>query len=97
MRACYAALRMQESVKRYAEEVRRAHGVTVQIRVGLNSGEVVVRAIGSDLHMDYTAVGQTTHLAARMEQMPSLAASSSPRDAGAGRRLRRGQAARPWP
>lgn len=68
VRACYAALRMQESVKRYAEEARRAHGITVRIRVGLNSGEVVVRAIGSDLHMDYTAVGQTTHLAARMEQ-----------------------------
>ena len=42
---------------------------TIQIRVGLNSGEVVVRAIGSDLRMDYTAVGQTTHLAARMEQL----------------------------
>src|SRR5712691_9379452 len=70
-RACYAALRMQELVKRYAEEARRAHGVNVQIRVGLNSGEVVVRAIGSDLHMDYTAVGQTTHLAARMEQFAS--------------------------
>ncbi len=69
VRAGYAALRMQESVNRYAEEARRAHGVTVQIRVGLNSGEVVVRAIGSDLHMDYTAVGQTTHLAARMEQL----------------------------
>ncbi len=69
VRACYGALRMQESVRRYAEEARRAHGVTVRIRVGLNSGEVVVRAIGSDLHMDYTAVGQTTHLAARMEQL----------------------------
>jgi AAA ATPase domain/Adenylate and Guanylate cyclase catalytic domain len=69
VRACYAALRMQESVKRYAEAVRRQHGVTIRIRVGLNSGEVVVRAIGSDLHMDYTAVGQTTHLAARMEQL----------------------------
>ena len=69
VRACYAALRMQESVKRYAEGVRREQGVTVRIRVGLNSGEVVVRAIGSDLHMDYTAVGQTTHLAARMEQL----------------------------
>ena len=68
VRACYAALRMQGSVKRYAEEAWRAHGVTVQIRVGLNSGEVVVRAIGNDLHMDYTAVGETTHLAARMEQ-----------------------------
>ena len=69
VRACYAALRMQESAKRYAEGVRREHGVTVRIRVGLNSGEVVVRTIGSDLHMDYTAVGQTTHLAARMEQL----------------------------
>src|SRR5882724_4434676 len=69
VRACYAALRMQESVKRYSEGVRRAHGIEVQIRVGLNSGEVVVRAIGSDLRMDYTAVGQTTHLAARMEQL----------------------------
>jgi class 3 adenylate cyclase len=49
--------------------------VTIRIRVGLNSGEVVVRAIGSDLPMDYTAVGQTTHLAARMEQLadPGLA------------------------
>jgi class 3 adenylate cyclase/tetratricopeptide (TPR) repeat protein len=71
VRACYAALRMQELVTRYAEEARHAHGVNVQIRVGLNSGEVVVRAIGSDLHMDYTAVGQTTHLAARMEQFAS--------------------------
>jgi class 3 adenylate cyclase/tetratricopeptide (TPR) repeat protein len=69
VRACYAALRMQESVKRYAEEVRRTEGIPIQIRVGLNSGEVVVRSIGSDLRMDYTAVGQTTHLAARMEQM----------------------------
>jgi class 3 adenylate cyclase/tetratricopeptide (TPR) repeat protein len=69
VRACYAALRMQDSVKKYAESVRRAEGVAVRIRVGLNSGEVVVRAIGSDLHMDYTAVGQTTHLAARMEQL----------------------------
>ena len=69
VRACYAALRMQDSVAQYADEVFRSHGIPLQIRVGLNSGEVVVRAIGSDLHMDYTAVGQTTHLAARMEQM----------------------------
>jgi class 3 adenylate cyclase len=68
VRACYAALDMQSAMRRYAEELRRAHGVTVLVRVGLNSGEVVVRAIGSDLRMDYTAVGQTTHLAARMEQ-----------------------------
>ena len=69
VRGCYAALRLQESVKRYAEAVRREHGVTLSVRVGLNSGEVVVRAIGNDLQMDYTAVGQTTHLAARMEQL----------------------------
>ncbi|HEX2331943.1 MAG TPA: adenylate/guanylate cyclase domain-containing protein [Burkholderiales bacterium] len=68
IRACYAALRIQESVKKYAEELRRSAGVPVLVRVGLNSGEVVVRSIRSDLHMDYTAVGQTTHLAARMEQ-----------------------------
>jgi class 3 adenylate cyclase/tetratricopeptide (TPR) repeat protein len=69
VRACYAALDMQATIRRYAEEVRRTHGVVIQIRVGLNSGEVVVRAIGSDLRMDYTAVGQTTHLAARVEQL----------------------------
>ena len=69
VRACYAALRMQDAVARYAEDLRRIHGVDAQIRVGINSGEVVVRSIGSDLHMDYTAVGQTTHLAARMEQL----------------------------
>jgi class 3 adenylate cyclase len=69
VRACYAALAMQASVKQYAAEVQRTQGVPIQIRVGLNAGEVVVRSIGSDLHMDYTAVGQTTHLAARMEQM----------------------------
>jgi class 3 adenylate cyclase len=69
VRACYAAPRMQETVSRYGDEIQRTHGVPIQIRVGLNSGEVIVRAVGSDLRMDYTAVGQTTHLAARMEQM----------------------------
>jgi class 3 adenylate cyclase len=69
VRACYAALRMQERVKAYAEEVWSTHAAVVKIRIGLNSGEVLVRAIGSDLHMDNTAIGQTTHLAARMEQI----------------------------
>jgi class 3 adenylate cyclase len=69
VRACYAALAMQAAMRHYAEEVRRSHGLEMQARVGLNSGEVVVRAIGNDLHMDYSAVGQTTHLAARMEQL----------------------------
>ena len=69
VRACYAALAMQQAMRRYTEEVRRDHGIEVQVRIGLNSGEVVVRTIGSDLRMDYSAVGQTTHLAARMEQL----------------------------
>jgi len=69
VRACYAAIQMQESAKRYAERARPEFGVTLRIRVGLNSGEVVVRSIGSDLRMDYSAIGQTTHLAARMEQL----------------------------
>src|SRR5437016_815131 len=69
VRACYAALRMQASLATLQGQLLRSHGVSIQIRVGLNSGEVVVRSIGSDLRMDYTAVGQTTHLAARMEQI----------------------------
>jgi class 3 adenylate cyclase/tetratricopeptide (TPR) repeat protein len=69
LRACYAALALQSAVRPYAEDVRRRHGMALQLRVGLNAGEVVVRAIGNDLHMDYSAVGQTTHLAARMEQL----------------------------
>jgi predicted ATPase/class 3 adenylate cyclase len=71
VRACYAALAIQGAIQRASAEVRQTHGVTVQARVGLNSGEVVVRAIGNDLHMDYSAIGQTTHLAARMEQLAS--------------------------
>ena len=69
VRACYAALRMQQSIKAYAGELRRSHGAVVKIRVGVNSGEVVVRTISSDLRMDYSAVGQTTHLASRIEQL----------------------------
>jgi class 3 adenylate cyclase/tetratricopeptide (TPR) repeat protein len=69
VRACYAALRMQEAVSHHATELRRQRGLDVQIRIGLNSGEVVVRAIGSDLRMDYTALGQTTNLASRLEQL----------------------------
>jgi class 3 adenylate cyclase/ABC-type thiamine transport system ATPase subunit len=68
-RACYTALAMQTALHDYAEEMRRAHGVALQSRIGLNSGEVVARTIHNDLHMDYSAVGQTTHLAARMEQL----------------------------
>ena len=69
LRACYAALAMQAAMRTYTDEVRRTRGLELRMRVGLNSGEVVVRAIGNDLHMDYSAVGETTHLAARMEQL----------------------------
>src|SRR4030095_13734368 len=69
LRACYAALAMQAALRRYSAEVRRTQGLTLQTRVGLHSGEVVVRTISNDLHMDYSAVGQTVHLAARMEQL----------------------------
>ena len=69
LRACYAAVRMQEAVRAYAAELRRRQGVPVQIRVGLNSGEVVVGAIGNDFRVEYRAVGPSTHLAARMEQI----------------------------
>src|SRR5882672_2898841 len=69
LRACYAALAMQAAMQPATEAVRRTRGLELRMRVGLNSGEVVVRAIGNDLHMDYSAVGETTVLAARMEQM----------------------------
>ena len=69
LRACYAALAMQTALRRYSDDVRRTQGLTLQTRVGLHSGEVVVRTISNDLHMDYSAVGQTVHLAARMEQL----------------------------
>src|SRR5262245_57324551 len=69
LRACYAALAMQTALRAYTDEVRRTQGLELRIRVGLHAGEVVVRTISNDLHMDYSAVGQTTHLAARMEQL----------------------------
>ncbi|MFO1161278.1 MAG: adenylate/guanylate cyclase domain-containing protein [Reyranellaceae bacterium] len=69
VRACHAALRLQNRMKRHSEEVVRTYNVNLQIRVGLNSGEVVLGTVGSDLRVDYTAVGRTTHLAARMEQV----------------------------
>lgn len=69
LRACYAAVALQDGMRRYAEQARRTHGALVDARVGLNSGEVVVRLIRDDLHMDYSAMGQTVHLASRLEQL----------------------------
>ena len=71
LRACYAALEMQSTVRRYAATLGPQDDVAIQMRIGLNSGEVVVGTIGSDLRMEYTAVGRTTHMAARMEQLAS--------------------------
>src|SRR5215831_3669864 len=69
-RACYAALRMQEDLKRYAEGLRRDHGLTLEMRVGLNTGEVVVRSIRTDdLHTDYVPIGHSTGLAARLQSL----------------------------
>jgi class 3 adenylate cyclase/predicted ATPase len=68
-RACYAALAMQEDLRRYANELRLEKGLNFSVRMGLNSGEVVVGKIGDNLRMDYTALGHTASLAARMEQI----------------------------
>jgi predicted ATPase/class 3 adenylate cyclase len=71
VRACHAALRMQEMVKRHTEDIGRAQGANLRIRVGLNSGEVLVRTVSNDLNTEYTAIGRTVHIAARMEQLAS--------------------------
>src|SRR5262245_44428774 len=69
-RALYAALRMQEEMRRYGDQIRLKYGVPLAMRVGINTGEVVVRSIHKDdLHTDYVPVGHSTNLAARMEQM----------------------------
>jgi class 3 adenylate cyclase len=70
-RACYAALHLQEGLRRSAQELKREKGFAFSVRMGLNSGEVVVGKIGDDLRMDYTARGHTVGLAARMEQLAS--------------------------
>ena len=67
-RACYAALSIQKALVEYGEKVRKERGLEFKLRVGINSGQVVVGSIGDDLRMDYTAIGDTTNLAARVEQ-----------------------------
>ena len=68
-RACYAALHLAEALRRWGEELKRTRGLAFSVRMGINSGEVVVGRIGDDLRMDYTAQGHTVGLAARMEQL----------------------------
>jgi class 3 adenylate cyclase/tetratricopeptide (TPR) repeat protein len=68
-RACYAALHLTEELRPYANELRLRQGLNFSVRMGINSGEVIVGKIGDDLRMDYTAQGHTVGLAARMEQI----------------------------
>lgn len=68
-RACLAALEMQRTVRAFGDELRLSQGLNLTLRVGINSGEVIVGSIGDDLRMDYTAQGHTVHLAARMEHI----------------------------
>jgi len=69
VRACYAALVIRTALRQYSDKAQRTYSLSVDFRVGLNSGGVIVQAIDNDLHMDYSAIGQTVHLEARMEQM----------------------------
>jgi adenylate cyclase len=68
-RACYAALHLSDALRRYAEDLKRTQGLNFAVRMGMNSGEVIVGKIGDDLRMDYTAQGHTVGLAARLEQL----------------------------
>jgi class 3 adenylate cyclase len=68
-RACYAALHLRDQLRPYADEQRIARGLNFSVRMGINSGEVVVGKIGDDLRMDYTAQGHTVGLAQRMEAL----------------------------
>ena len=69
-RALYAALRMQEDIRRYAERLRAEKGVNLQVRVGVNTGEVVVRSIKTDeAHTEYTPIGHSTSLASRLQTL----------------------------
>src|SRR4029453_16753217 len=69
LRACYSALAMQEEMRRYRRRLGQSEEAGLQIGIGMNSGEVVVRSIGNDLNIDYSALGHTTHLAARMQEL----------------------------
>src|SRR5215471_10257274 len=71
LRACYSALAMQEETRRHRRKLGESEESGLQISIGMNSGEVVVRSIDNDLNIDYSAIGQTTHLAARMQELAS--------------------------
>lgn len=75
LRACYAALAMQEEMRRHREKLGQSDELGLQIGIGLNSGEVVVRSIDNDLNIEYSALGHTTHLAARMQELAAPGAT----------------------
>jgi class 3 adenylate cyclase len=86
-KAVLAALEIQHSLEALDAEVRSAHGRSFEMRIGINTGPVVVGKIGDDLRMDYTAVGDTTNLAARLEQLAApggVVVSESTRRLGEG-------------
>jgi len=68
-RACYAALSIQRAIEDYGDKLRAGCGLEFKMRFGINSGLVMVGAIGNDLRMDYTADGDTTNLASRLESI----------------------------
>ncbi|MCF8129351.1 MAG: AAA family ATPase [Deltaproteobacteria bacterium] len=68
-RACHAALRVQHRLKGYTRDVKKQYGVLFQMRIGIHAGPVVVGAIGDNLRLDYTAIGDTTNLSARLEAL----------------------------
>src|SRR5499433_3621703 len=74
VRACYAALAMQEEMRRHRRRLDQSEESGLQIGIGLNSGEVVVRSISNDLNVDYSALGHTTHMAARMQELAARGA-----------------------
>jgi class 3 adenylate cyclase/tetratricopeptide (TPR) repeat protein len=69
LRACYSALAMQDEMRRYRQRLGQSEESGLHIGIGMNSGEVVVRSIDTDLNIDYSALGHTTHLAARMQEL----------------------------
>ena len=68
-RACYAALAIQRALKEYSEKIERDYSINFKMRIGLNSGLVMVGSVGNDLRMEYTAIGDTVNLASRMQSM----------------------------
>jgi class 3 adenylate cyclase len=86
--ACYAALALQEGLRRYANELRLGKGINFSVRMGLNSGDVVVGKIGDDLRIDYTGLGHAASVGARMEQIAAPGCHDSLNRAGGGRAIR---------